>query len=314
MTTSPLQPSAVPGPGAQLMQARLDLQLSREDVAGKLHLSSRQIEALEQNDYRSLPGPTYVRGYLKSYALLLGISPDAILDVHTRMIAKPVQQDFSAIAPQKEMTSRHHQVRFTTWLLVVIVIGLAVAWWAGRDVRPPSVLPASAPGGEAQEGSAKSEPEILVPKSELATAEHQIESPTVSRPPAPAPAPAPAAMPAAKPVVPPASQPAVSASASPPPAIPALPPGPRAKLVVNAEQDTWMDVRDARQVKLLYETVPAGRTVTLEGVAPISVFLGNAGGARLEYNGKAVDVTPYKRGMFARFTLGEEEASVAPKF
>jgi len=311
MTTSPLQSSAASGPGAQLMQARLDLQLSREDVAGKLHLSARQIEALEQNDYRSLPGPTYVRGYLKSYALLLGVSPDTILDVHARMTAKPVQQDFSAIAPQKEVTSRHHQVRLTTWLLGVIVIGLAVAWWAGRDVRPPVVAPSPAPGGEAPEGSAKSGPESPGPLPEVATAERQPE-PVASHPPAPAPAATPAARPAAPPVAAPAAKPATASAPSvvagvepSSPASPALPAGPRARLVVNADQDTWMDVRDARQVKLLYETVPAGRTVTLEGVAPISVFLGNAGGARLEYNGKVVDVTPYKRGMFARFTLGQ---------
>jgi cytoskeleton protein RodZ len=52
--------------------------------------------------------------------------------------------------------------------------------------------------------------------------------------------------------------------------------------------------------------------VTLEGVAPLSVFLGNAAGVRLDYNGRAVDVARHKRGMMARFTLGEEEASVAP--
>jgi len=75
-----------------------------------------------------------------------------------------------------------------------------------------------------------------------------------------------------------------------------------------ADEDTWADIRDARQVKLLYETVPAGRTVTLEGIAPFSVFLGNASGARLEYNGKAVDVRPYQRGMIARFVLGEDSA------
>lgn len=301
MTTSSQPSSAVPGPGAQLKQARIDLQLSREDVAGKLHLSTRQIEALEENDYRNLPGPTYVRGYLKSYALLLGISPDAVLDVHTRMTAKPVQQDFSIIAPQKEITSRHHQVRFTTWLLVVIVIGLAVAWWAGRDVRPPSVLPPAASVGGSPEGTAKSEPEVATPKPEVAAAERPVEPP--------------AGPPAAKPAVPPpTATPPVASVAPPASPVPALPPGPHAKLVVNADQDTWMDVRDARQVKLLYETVPAGRTVTLEGVAPISVFLGNAAGARIEYNGKAVDVARYKRGMFARFTLGEEETAVAPKF
>ena len=76
--------------------------------------------------------------------------------------------------------------------------------------------------------------------------------------------------------------------------------------MLHAEQDSWVDIRDARQVKLLYETVPAGRTVTLEGVAPVSVFLGNAAGVRLDY------VARHKRGMMARFTLGEEEAAVVP--
>jgi cytoskeleton protein RodZ len=90
------------------------------------------------------------------------------------------------------------------------------------------------------------------------------------------------------------------------------PVGPRMQLVLRAEQDSWADIRDARQVKLLYETVPAGRTVTLEGVAPVSIFLGNAAGVRLDYNGQAVDVGRHKRGMMARFTLGEEAAAVVP--
>jgi cytoskeleton protein RodZ len=78
--------------------------------------------------------------------------------------------------------------------------------------------------------------------------------------------------------------------------------------VLVVDQESWIDIRDARQVKLLYETVPAGRTVALEGVAPVSVFLGNAAGVRLEYNGRSFDVVRHKRGMVARFTLGETAA------
>ena len=58
--------------------------------------------------------------------------------------------------------------------------------------------------------------------------------------------------------------------------------------------------------------MPAGRSVTLEGVAPVSVFLGNAAGVRLDYNGQDVDIGRYLRGMMARFTLGEEEATGGP--
>ncbi len=297
------------GPGAQLAQARADLHLALEDVAAKLHLATRQIEALEQDDYSSLPGATYVRGYLKSYALLLGLSPEPILEAHTRLTAAPVTPDFRTIAPQKEITSRHHQVRFVTYFMAAIVIGLAIAWWQGRDVRPPNPLLAVH----------DSEPAVAVPNV-VPGADAITES---EKPPAETPAiPAPVGIAATgnkPPVLVTPSGPAVASTAAvaPPqtvvmPVSVTQPAGPRVKLVLHADQDSWADIRDARQAKLLYDTVPAGRSVTLEGVAPLSIFLGNAAGVRLDYNGQAVDVARHKRGMMARFTLGEEEAVVMP--
>ncbi len=285
------------GPGAHLARARNDLRLGLDEVAAKLHLSMRQIEALEQDDYQTLPGATYVRGYLKSYALLLGIDPGPVLDAHSQITAKPSSTpDFSVIAPQREITSRHHQIRIVTYLVAVIVIGLAIAWWQGRSTPTPS--PLSAVPDEAP--AANQEPLATTEVAPLATDDSK---------PAPAPVvetkPLPAALPPAAP--------AAATPAPPTPSTPAPITGPRGTLVVHAEQDTWVDVRDHRQVKLLYETLTAGRTVTLEGTAPISVFLGNAAGARVEYNGRAVDVARHKRGMFARFTVGEEEAVAAPQ-
>jgi cytoskeleton protein RodZ len=88
-----------------------------------------------------------------------------------------------------------------------------------------------------------------------------------------------------------------------------VPPGvPRSRLVLHAVQESWADIRDAHDNKLLYENVPAGRSVTIEGVAPFSVFLGNADGVRVEFNGQNFDVSRYKRGQVARFTLGEDTA------
>ena len=297
------------GPGAQLAQARADLHLAHEDVAAKLHLATSQIQALEQDDYSSLPGATYVRGYLKSYALLLGLSPEPILEAHTRLTTAPVTPDFRAIAPQREITSRHHQVRFVTYFMAAIVIGLAIAWWQGRDVRPPNPLLAvrdSEPAVAAPEAVSAADAPAA---SEKPPGENPATSPAVgvavtgNKPPALVTPSGPAA--AATPTVVPQSAVVVPAPA-------AQPAGPRIKIVLHADQDSWADIRDARQTKLLYDTVAAGRSVTLEGVAPLSIFLGNAAGVRLDYNDQAVDVARYKRGMMARFTLGDEEAAVAP--
>ncbi len=292
-----------PGPGALLAQARTDLHLAHEEVAAKLHLATRQIQALEQDDYSSLPGATYVRGYLKSYALLLGVSPEPILEAHTRLTAASVTPDFRSITPQKEITSRHHQVRFVTYFMAAIVIGLAIAWWQGRDVRPPNPLLAVQ----------DSEPAVATPDAVPAT-DAIVESEKL---PVASPGTSPQAGVTAsgnKPLVlaaPSGPAAASTATAAPQPAVAATAPAtqpdvPRSKLVLHADQDSWADVRDARQTRLLYDTVPAGRSVTLEGVAPLSIFLGNAAGVRLDYNGQAVDVARHKRGMMARFTLGGE--------
>lgn len=296
--TPPISPAlkASDRPGAILVRARQDLHLSQEQVANTLHLSVHQIQALEGDDYTNLPGPTYVRGYLKSYAQLLGLDPVVLLKAHSQLIAKPAVPDFSNIAPQKEITSQHHQVRFVTYMVAVVVIVLSVAWWQSRDTRTPDSL---LTGGEAETAAVPAEvpPAVAI-----------LEDPTAAQPTDLPAAPAPAtsttgsmAIPA--PTVAPAPQPAVAPKPQPA--------GPRARLVLYADQETWVDIRDARQGKLLYETVPAGKVLTLETVPPVNVFLGNAEGMRLDYNGRAVDVLRHKRGMVARFTLGESEASSA---
>ena len=250
-----------------------------------------------------------MRGYLKSYALLLGLSPEPILEAHTRLTTAPVTPDFRAIAPQREITSRHHQVRFVTYFMAAIVIGLAIAWWQGRDVRPPNPLlavhdsepavaaPDAAPGADA---IAESDKLPARRTGNPCTGGYRCDGnkPATSVVPS---APTAASTPAVAP------QPTGRV-----PAPVAQPAGPRIKIVLHADQDSWADIRDARQTRLLYDTVPAGRSVTLEGVAPLSIFLGNAAGVRLDYNGQAVDVARHKRGMMARFTLGEEEAAVVP--
>jgi len=43
--------------------------------------------------------------------------------------------------------------------------------------------------------------------------------------------------------------------------------------------------------------------VTVEGVAPLNVFLGNAEAVTVDYNGSPIDITPFRRGQIARFTL-----------
>lgn len=67
------------GPGAALREARESAGLTIEEVAEKLHLLQSVVSSLEKNCYSRIRGDTFVRGYLRNYARLLGIDGDEVV-------------------------------------------------------------------------------------------------------------------------------------------------------------------------------------------------------------------------------------------
>ncbi len=306
------------GPGSRLCQARVGLGLSREEVAQRLHLSLRQVLALESDDYANLPGPTYVRGYLRAYANLVGLKSDNILTAYSALAAGNKIHNLSSLAPKEEITSQHHHVKFATYAVVAILLGLALTWWQGRENGPePSPAEPAAgqftgamdDGGAPQTDASVSEPALPgdvpgapVTAPVLVSPFQAIAPALVREPAAPKPMPAPPPAVVTRPLASPEPIPEPSSDAAAPSDIPEV----HANLTLYADAESWIDVRDAHGNKLLYETVSAGRRIVLDGVVPIRVFLGNAAGVRAEFNGKPYSVSRHQRGLVARFTLGEE--------
>lgn len=320
------------GPGHLLQQARLDLRLAPEDVAQILHLSSKQIIALENDDYKSLSGPTYVRGYLRSYAQLLGLSPEKVVGAYNSLTIVPRPITLPQSAPPPQVTSSDRIVKAATLGVAAILLALVYLWWQSGDesldrvaLAPeaaetpadhglsPNVADdtdtalATAPAGLSGNGtdresappagSAAAPTRSAATPAPLPSGQLAVSGMTLNAPPAETPKPA-SADPAPVERAATRTQRAVD-----------IPPGvPRARMVLHAIQESWADIRDARDNRLLYENVPAGRRISIEGVAPFSVFVGNADGVRVEFNGRDYDVSRHKRGQVARFTLGEETA------
>lgn len=318
------------GPGKTLHQARTDLKLSQEDVALQLHLAPRQIVALENDDYDSLPEPTYVRGYLRAYATLLGLKPEPILESYGALLPAqkvPTGQKVN-LGVDEDVNGKEPHVKIAGYVVAALVIGLTVAWWQSYEPTPAArseiTVPApmedetpAAPAEPPESGQgalSEAMPRAALPPSPI-MARPSMPSLPAAIPPvavAPAAAIAPAApKPPAPAMVPAPAAPAPVVAATPP--APVVSPAPatetdlrtgRAQIVLRTEQESWAEVRDAQDSRLLYENVPAGRTVKIEGEAPLSVFLGNVDGVKVEYNGRAYDATRHKRGTVARFTLG----------
>lgn len=290
-------------PGERLQQARLAQRLSVEDIAKTLRLSPKQIVALEANDYERLPGPTYVRGYLRAYAQLVGLPAGEIVEGYNRLAAPAASQSEPPVSAPPELTSSDRNMQIATVAVVVAVLGLAAAWWFGqakdRSVATTSPAPGASPAPAAP-GAAEATLAPHQPGSEVPTPSGVQTPPASASSEAARPAAAAPGVAAVKPPQPPVETKVVQAPTPAPSAMP-----PKARLVLQTTAESWADVRDAHN-RLLYETLPAGRTVTLEGTPPFNVFLGNVDGVRVEYNGRPYDAGPSRRGPTARFTLGAE--------
>ncbi|HSH49509.1 MAG TPA: helix-turn-helix domain-containing protein, partial [Halomonas sp.] len=66
-------------PGEMLRHGRQALELSREEVAAALNLRPAVIQGLEDDSYDEVPVAIYRRGYLRSYASLLGLDPEPVI-------------------------------------------------------------------------------------------------------------------------------------------------------------------------------------------------------------------------------------------
>ena len=112
-------PAGAPTPGTLVREAREAAGLSIDDVSQQLKLAPRQVQALEADDYAQLPGRTFVRGFMRNYARLLRLDPDALLAALpvldalsagnspiTRVVGEIAGRSSDAVLPSGKATSR----------------------------------------------------------------------------------------------------------------------------------------------------------------------------------------------------------------
>ena len=74
----------MPEIGNSLREARIRRGLSIKDVEYVTKIRSKYLEALEDDDFEVVPGPTYVKAYLRTYATVLKLDADALVDEFRR--------------------------------------------------------------------------------------------------------------------------------------------------------------------------------------------------------------------------------------
>jgi cytoskeleton protein RodZ len=141
-------PEVIPvlAPGEILRRAREARGESIADLVHTLKLSQQQLEAIESGRFEALPGPTFVRGFVRNYARHLGLNPEPLLaglegGTTGTVALAPVVSSVSASMPASYSTSSSRsriggpRVNFLPMLLIVLLLialvaaGLHLGWF-----------------------------------------------------------------------------------------------------------------------------------------------------------------------------------------
>jgi cytoskeleton protein RodZ len=247
--------------GRYFQECRMQRGMSIEEVSARTRICLQTLQALERDDYPSLPVEVTVKGFVRAYARCLGLDEHDVLERYQRIAA-----DYFRIAQQVDPISRVERTAAPepVWKRHLTLAGLTIAVLA-VVVSGVVALMSSAPPDEPNAISAPG----------------RVAPPVPPDPPAPARIPEPIQTIASVPAIPPPPKPQVS-----PPARPAAS-GAAQELSIAASEPSWLQVTiDGGQPK--EAILQPGERITWAAEREFRLTVGNAGGVSVALNGEPV--------------------------
>ncbi len=269
-------------PGRRLAAARAAQNLSTADIARQLKLSVWQVEALEAGHYHQLPGPIFVRGFIRNYARLVKLDPNELVQKLGDSVPASAPRPALPPSPDIPFPAKGRP----RWVVLAVPAAMIVGMLAAYEFLWNE--PASPPAAPAPVASApQPKRTVAEPAATVAAAANKA-----------GPASAPAATTAA-------TQPAGDAQPAAAPAPEGRKPARRGEREVKLafNQECWVEIRDRNERVIFSQLNRPGTQQSVSGLPPFSVVVGNAHGVELTYEDKPVDLAPHTRVDVARLIL-----------
>jgi cytoskeleton protein RodZ len=266
-----------------LREAREAQALSVVEVASRLRLDARVVNAIETSSWKLLPAPAYVRGYIRAYAALLGVDAQPLIERYDAEAgeAPPLKAATSRPAVQARSTDR--PVKLMTYAIIITLITLLGAWSYSEYRHALFLERLTLEQLRSMEGSRTAVPSLGY---DYPIVIHPEQLPPVADAgdPEDGAAPLEASLPAD--------------DAAPAPA--------DAQLELHLSDDAWIEIVDAEERRLVYRLGRAGEVVRASGVPPYRLTIGNAPAVSLLYEGEPLAVGEYDRHGIARITIDDQ--------
>ncbi|ART81852.1 hypothetical protein CBP31_03785 [Oceanisphaera profunda] len=315
--------SAGPGPGETLQQAREAKGWTQAEVARRLNLRLAVIESIDSDHYKAGVALTFLRGYVKAYAKVVGVPEAQALAAFDSMS----HEQFKAVEPMKSFSKKTRQqasdkwLKRISWLVFLGLLTSLVYWWwhegAGQPARHlesennaaqtdtglaapvttsnegllPLNVGTDATAVEPAAASAVEGATTDATATDAAVDSALVDDSVVANTVAGAESTDTDGTDAENPTIDnsTSNEPAVSTNAR--------------LLTLSFSDDCWIKITDS-QGKVLSEGVKkAQQSLALEGEPPFKLILGVPTAVRAEYLGKAVDLSSFRAGRSARLTV-----------
>ena len=152
--------------GATLREARMRQRIDITDMEVETKIRAKYLRALENEEWDALPGPAYVKSFLRTYADALGLDAKRLVEEYKVRHERPSEVDLHPIRPARGGIGRDGRRRerrgVPAWLVVgVVIAGILGALYAlGRDQDDPvATTPATTgePPAAGGDGDARAE-------------------------------------------------------------------------------------------------------------------------------------------------------------
>jgi cytoskeleton protein RodZ len=125
LTKEPEAPAQVsPGLGATLKAEREKRGLSLNQVASVTKLRTQMIDALENEAWGNLPPPVFVRGFIRTYAKVLGADEKNLLSLYERVMPAKTEPPPPVAVPR-----RSRKGWYLIPILALVLLGIAFFLW-----------------------------------------------------------------------------------------------------------------------------------------------------------------------------------------
>ena len=130
--------------GTTLREARVRRSLTLQQVEEDTKIRVKYLQAMENEDFDLMPGPTYAKAFLRTYSSYLGLDANVMLQEYS---SRGAQRDHEPFGGSSMLGApRSHRGRNTlVFVAVICLLVLGVIYVLGMDAAPRATAPVTKP-------------------------------------------------------------------------------------------------------------------------------------------------------------------------